>query len=150
MDMFAQHGIAADRLRFAAHSPRDEYLAVYHEVDIALDPFPFNGCMTTMWALWMGVPVVTLRGDRYVGRMGETILSNIGLTEYVADSPDDFIAKATALASDLPRLAARRQGLRERLLNAPLCDGQGFSSDLEQAYRGMWGSWCQRQTGAGN
>lgn len=145
MKMFARNGITAERLRFAGGSPRDEFLAAHHEVDIALDPFPFNGCMTTIWALWMGVPVVNLRGDHYVARMGETILSNVGLPEYVTDTPEDYVAKVIALATDLPRLAALRQGLRKRLLGSPLCDGQHFTRHLEEAYRAMWTSWCRRK-----
>jgi predicted O-linked N-acetylglucosamine transferase (SPINDLY family) len=143
--LFAQHGIDTDRIRFAGLSPRQEYLAAYREVDIGLDPFPFNGCTTTMESLWMGVPVVTLRGDRYVGHMGETILKHLGLPECVTDSEDAYIAKAIDLASDLPRLAELRGGLRSRLLNSPLCDGPGFTRDLEAAYRRMWETWCRTQ-----
>ena len=145
LDLFAQQGIAPERVRLAGYSSRDQYLASYQEVDIALDPFPFNGCTTTAETLWMGVPVVTLRGDRYVSHMGETILKNIGMGEYVADSEEEYIAKALALASDLPRLAALRARLRGQLLNSPLCDGPGFTRDLEAAYRTMWGTWCQAQ-----
>jgi predicted O-linked N-acetylglucosamine transferase (SPINDLY family) len=89
--------------------------------------------------------VVTLRGDRYVGHMGETILKHLGLTECVTDSEEAYIAQAIALASDLPRLAELRSALRGRLLNSPLCDGPGFTRDLEAAYRRMWETWCQTQ-----
>ena len=141
-ELFAQRGIAADRIRFAGHSHRAEYLAAYQEVDIGLDPFPFNGCTTMVEALWMGVPMVSLRGDRYAGHMGETILQNIGLGECVADSEEAYISKAIALASDLSHLAGMRQQLRAQLLNSPLCDGAGFTRDLETTYRTMWETWC--------
>jgi protein O-GlcNAc transferase len=91
----------------------------------------------------MGVPVVTLRGDRYVGHMGETILKHLGLTEYVTESEEAYIARAVTLASDLPRLAELRATLRSRLLKSPLCDGPGFTRDLEAAYRRMWEAWCR-------
>ena len=144
-DLFAAHGVEAERLKFAGPSPRHEYLAAYREVDVGLDPFPFNGGTTTVEALWMGVPVVTLRGDRFVSRMGESIMMNLGLEECVAGTEDAYIAEAVALASDLPRLAGLRQRLREQLLNSPLCDGPGFARDLETSYRTMWKAWCHTQ-----
>lgn len=91
----------------------------------------------------MGVPLITLCGDRYVSHVGETILKNLDLTEYVTDSEEAYISKAIALASDLPRLAELRGELRNRLLNSPLCDGPGFTRDLEVVYRQMWEAWCQ-------
>ena len=135
--------IPPDRLLFSGQSPRDEYLAAYHDVDIGLDPFPFNGGTTTVEALWMGVPVISMRGDRFVSRMGASILSTVGLGEYVADNEEDYIAKATTLASDLTHLAELRIQLRAQLLNSPLCDGPGFTRDLESAYRTMWQAWCR-------
>lgn len=140
--LFAKQGIQSDRLEFEGGSPRDEYLAAYREVDIGLDPFPFNGGTTTVEALWMGVPVISLRGDRFVGRMGASILNAVGLGEFVADDEDDYIGKAKALAADVPRLAELRNGLRAQLLNSPLCDGPGFTRDLESVYRTMWKEWC--------
>lgn len=145
LNFFAQQGIPEERICFSGYSPRHDYLETYREIDIALDPFPFNGCTTTMESLWMGVPVITLRGDRYVSHMGETILKHLGLEEYVAKSEDAYIANAIALASDLPRLAALRNGLRQRLLDSPLCDGAGFSRSLEAAYRRMWETLCSAQ-----
>ena len=146
--LFADHGIAVERIHFAGQTSREDNFATYHQVDIGLDPFPFNGCTTTLETLWMGVPVVNLRGDRYVAHMGETILSNLGLQECVADTPDDYIAKAVALASNLSALATLRSGLRERLQNSPLYDGRRFTHHLEEAYRAMWASWCRQQTQA--
>lgn len=143
--LFAHQGIDIGRIRFAGASPRHEYLAAYQEVDIALDPFPFNGCTTTLESLWMGVPVVTLRGDRYVGHMGETILSNLGLEEYVADNEDTYIAQAVHLATSSSTLEEFRKNLRTRLLQSPLCDGPGFTRSLEDVYKKLWAEWCQRQ-----
>jgi protein O-GlcNAc transferase len=145
-NLFANRGIDSGRIIFSGSSPREELLATYREVDIALDPYPYTGGTTTLEALWMGIPVISLRGDRFLGRIGESILANIGLTECVADSEDAYIAKAIALASDLPRLAELRSSLRSRLLNSPLCDGPGFTRDLEAAYRRMWEAWCETQS----
>ena len=145
LDLFGRQGINPERIHFSGVTPRHDYLATYRKIDIGLDGFPFNGCTTTMESLWMGVPVITLRGDRYVGHMGETILKHLGLEECIADNEDTYIARAIALASDLPRLTTLRNGLRQRLLESPLCDGPGFTRSLEAAYRQMWETWCQNQ-----
>jgi len=144
--LFADHGIAAERIIFSGQSPRQELLASYQAVDIALDPFPYNGGVTTLESLWMGVPVVSLRGDHFVSRLGDSLLTTVGLGEHVVATEEAYIAKALALASDLPRLAELRGRLRARLLNSPLCDGPGFTRDLEDAYRSMWEAWCRTQT----
>jgi predicted O-linked N-acetylglucosamine transferase (SPINDLY family) len=140
---FAAHGIAADRLILSPSSPREELLRAYNHVDIALDPFPFGGGTTTIEALWMGVPVVTLRGTSFVGHVGESILATLGLPGLVAADPSDYLAKAVRLASALPELAALRQSLRDRLLASPLCDAPRFARDLEAGYRAMWEAWCR-------
>ena len=139
--LFAEQGIEKERIKLFGYSPRDEFLAAYHEVDIALDPFPYNGGLTTLESLWMGVPVLTLRGDRFVSH-SRSILMNIGLGECVAGTEDEYVNKAVNLASDLPRLATLRSELRSQLLNSPLCNGSGFTRDLEAAYRTMWETWC--------
>ena len=144
-DLFVRQGIDPERIIFLSQSPRDLYLAAYNEVDIGLDPFPYNGGTTTIESLWMGVPVITLRGDRFVSHMGENIMMNLGLPECVTDSQEAYIAKAVALASDLPRLAELRTGLRDQLLKSTLCDGPGFTNDLEATYRTMWKNWCETQ-----
>ena len=97
----------------------------------------------------MGVPVITLSGDRFAGHMGETIMKNLDLYACVADSPEDYLEKAVARATDLPRLADLRSRLRERLLNSPLCDAPTFTRDLETLYRKLWMNWCQTHSTAG-
>jgi protein O-GlcNAc transferase len=140
---FAERGIPAERLILAGSSPREELLAAYNHVDIALDPFPFGGGTTTLEALWMGVPVVTLRGARFVGHVGESIMTTVGMPHLIADDASDYLAKAVRLATGLPQLAALRQSLRARLLESPLCDAAGFARDLETGYRAMWQAWCR-------
>lgn len=145
---FQRCGVAAERLildgQFANH---EAHFRAYHQVDIALDPFPYPGITTTVEALWMGVPVLTMKGDRFISHQGETILHNVGLPEWIAAGEDDYVAKAAAFAHDTQALAALRQGLRERLLASPFCDAPRFARNLEAAFRGMWREWCQqRQT----
>jgi glycosyltransferase involved in cell wall biosynthesis len=120
-----------------------EHLQLYNGVDIGLDPFPYNGTTTTCEALWMGVPVVVLDGDRHSGRVGVSLLTRVGLTELIADSGADYVAKAVGLAQDHQRLAQLRSGLRGRMQNSPLCDAQGFAREVEKSYRKMWQNWCQ-------
>jgi predicted O-linked N-acetylglucosamine transferase (SPINDLY family) len=146
--LFAEQGIDADRLILEGASPMAEYLAAYNRVDIALDPFPFTGGATTAQTLWMGVPVVTLRGDRWVARQGESILNAVGAPELVAGNPDRYVEIAAALAADPARLAAYRSDLRRHMEASPFCDGRRFARNLEAAYRTMWRTWRQRQSPA--
>ncbi|HWR75669.1 MAG TPA: tetratricopeptide repeat protein [Thiobacillus sp.] len=143
---FARFGIAPERLilegQFASH---EEHFRAYRQVDIALDPFPYPGITTTVEALWMGVPVLSMRGQRFISHQGETILHNVGLPEWIAADADDYVAKAAAFAGDIKALAALRAGLRERLLASPLCDAPRFARNLESALRGMWQKWCGQQ-----
>jgi predicted O-linked N-acetylglucosamine transferase (SPINDLY family) len=121
------------------------HLASYGEIDIALDPFPYNGGTTTVEALYMGVPVLVRAGDRYVAHMGESILQNAGLPEWIASDESDYAVRGARLAVDLDGLAALRANLRERMLVSPLFDAPRFARHLEAALRGMWGTWCAAQ-----
>ncbi|MBF0334577.1 MAG: tetratricopeptide repeat protein, partial [Alphaproteobacteria bacterium] len=142
-EAFAAHGIPASRLRLDgfAGSARD-HLARYGAVDVGLDTFPYNGTTTTFEALWMGVPVVTLRGDRHAGRVGASILGALGLDELIAADVDSYVETAVRLAGDAPRLRAYRATLRDRLATSALCDARGFTATLESALRAIWRDWC--------
>jgi protein O-GlcNAc transferase len=142
---FAAHGIDANRLILEAYVPRAEYLAAYQRVDIALDPFPYPGGTTTVEALWMGVPVLTLAGERFLSRQGVGLLMNAGLPDWVASDLDDYVARALAHAGDLPRLAALRGNLRAQVLASPIYDAPRFAKHFETALRGMWQHWCDQQ-----
>ena len=123
--------------------PRHEYLELYHTIDVALDTFPYNGHTTSLDALWMGVPVVTLRGNTSVGRAGVSQLTNLDLEELIANDADDFVRIATQLASDPQRVGQLRATLRERMRASPLCDQSGFAKGVEDALRAIWRRWCE-------
>ena len=143
---FTQLGIAPERLVVLDRvADTQDHLARYHDIDIALDTFPYAGTTTTCDALWMGVPVVTLAGSTHVSRVGVSLLNAVGLGELVASSVDDYVDVATRLAYDLPRLQAMRAGLRARVAASPLTDGAWFTRQFEAALRAMWQRWCDRQ-----
>jgi protein O-GlcNAc transferase len=140
-------GIAASRVEFADRLPRQEYLALYHRIDVALDPVPCNGHTTTLDAFWMGVPTLSLVANRVVGRAGLSQLSNLGLHELAAETPEAFVALAGQFTGNLARLQELRSTLRRRMLNSPLMDGKRFGRGVEDAYRQMWNRWCEDQQG---
>lgn len=144
--VFVAAGIEASRLNFIDRVPdRAAHMALYDEVDIGLDPFPYNGTTTTCEALWMGVPVLTLRGDSFVSRVGESLLQSIGLADWIAEDAGDYAARAMRLAANLDDLAALQGSLRTRFATSPLGDAARFARNFEAAMRGMWSRWCEGQ-----
>ncbi len=138
-----ERGIAAGRIELTGWIPGSaHHLAFYERVDIALDPFPYNGTTTTCEALWMGVPVIALRGKRHSGRVGASLLGQIGAGDWIAYSVDDYVARAAALAADPQYLRNLRRDLRARVAASPLCDRVAFTRSIEAAYRQMWQAWC--------
>lgn len=131
-------GIDAARVALHGAVSRDAYLACHAEIDLILDTFPYPGGTTTCEALWMGVPTLTLAGDRLLSRQGASILAAAGLAHWVAASETDYFEKAIALASDVPKLAVLRADLREQVLASPLFDAPRFARNLEAALWGMW------------
>lgn len=139
-----------DRIIFEAPvSNYADHLGGYRAIDIALDPFPYTGGTTTCEALWMGVPVITRRGDRFVAHMGENILNGIGRPDWIACDTADYVRRAAALAADSRALANARSGLRSRFAASPMGDEARFARHFEEALRGMWHDWCDRQSMAG-
>jgi predicted O-linked N-acetylglucosamine transferase (SPINDLY family) len=140
---FAQAGIGAERLDLREGSSHDVMLAEYGDIDLALDTFPFNGGMTTLEALWMGVPVVTIAGDTVVSRQTVSALANLGLAEELAFADcASYVAGAVALAGDYARLATLRQHMRPRMASSPVRDAAQFTRDVDALYRRMWQAWC--------
>jgi predicted O-linked N-acetylglucosamine transferase (SPINDLY family) len=150
-EVMESHGITADRLVFADYHPATDnldqgrLLSRYHQVDIALDTFPYNGMTTTLDALWMGVPVVSLVGRRSLGRAGLSLLKTVGLPRFAVESIDAYVDLATKTAQDLDDLAALRAGLRPKMQASALIDAPAFTHKLEAGLRDMWVEWCKRQ-----
>jgi protein O-GlcNAc transferase len=143
LETLSTHAIPLDRLEIRGHEPTtSSHLELYNRVDIALDTYPYHGTTTTCEALWMGVPVITLAGPTHVSRVGVSLLTNVGLPELIAQSPDEYISLATSLARDIPRLANLRRTMRDRMRASPLMDAPRFARDVEAAYRQMWQTWC--------
>lgn len=136
------HGVGPQRIDFVSRHPRAEYLKSYHRIDIALDPFPYNGITTTCDALWMGVPVVSLAGTMPASRAGMGILTTVGLPELVVGNEVEFITTCRSLAGNLGRLSELRAGLRARVEGSRLMDAKRFAQNVEAAYHMAWREWC--------
>jgi predicted O-linked N-acetylglucosamine transferase (SPINDLY family) len=145
--IFAGRGIARERVELVAPCPWQDYIRLFQRIDLALDAYPYNGMTTTCHALWMGVPTVTLVGTRAVSRAGSSLLHTIGLSEWVAQSEEEYLRIAAEWATILPRLAELRATLRPRMQASPLMDAPRFARNIETAYRTTWQAWCARQTG---
>jgi protein O-GlcNAc transferase len=140
-----RYGIDLARVELHGAVSREDYLAAHANVDMILDPFPYPGGTTTCEALWMGVPTLTLAGDSLLARQGASLLTAAGLEEWVATSKEEYVAKAIALACDLPMLAALRSGLRQQVLASPLFDAPRFARNFEDALWGMWQRYQSQQ-----
>ena len=128
LDFAATRGIEARRLRLEEWRPQETHLASYGQIDLALDPFPYNGTTTTCEALVMGIPVICLRGTSHRARVGASILTQIGRPEWIAESPEDYRAIARELAGRVVDLRIQRVALRKQVLASPLCDASGFAN----------------------
>lgn len=141
-----RRGVDPARIGFSAFRPTPQnHLAIYNDIDIALDTFPYNGTTTTCEALWMGVPVVTLRGDRHASRVGASLLTAIGFPAGIAESTNDYVMTARLLAESPGLLKTARHSLRDTVMRSPLCDGRSHAATLEQAFRAVWQIWCEQQ-----
>lgn len=142
IEWFAQEGIARNRLIFYPRSNMQTYLTLHHDVDICLDSFPYAGGTTTVYALWMGIPTLTIAGGTVAGRTGACILSHVGLESFIAHNAVDFVQKGLSWAGDLSTLAGLRSGLRTRFEQSPLRRPEIIAAGLERALRIMWQRWC--------
>ncbi|MAF49836.1 MAG: hypothetical protein CMM10_16395 [Rhodospirillaceae bacterium] len=144
---FADNGIGADRLAFnCGMDDRTSHLELYSAMDIALDPFPFNGATTTFEAMTMGMPVITLLGRNFVDRVAASIATHAGFPEFIAATEDEYVALAVDMARDAEKLNLLRQGMRDRLHESDLCSSGAYATGVETALRDMWRIWAE--TGA--
>ena len=134
-ERFTDLGVPPARLELVYRLPPNEYLEEYQPIDLCLDPFPFNGGVTTCDALWMGVPVLTLAGQDYRSRQGVSILTNLGVPEFVADTPEKVVELAAIWSEQRAGLSDLRGSLREMMLQSPLTAAADYARDLEAAYR---------------
>lgn len=137
-------GIASDRISFLPVVALEEYYRRFGTVDIALDSAPYSGCTTTCDTLWMGVPVLTIPGPLSASRSSASILTTLGLTEWIASTPEDYVRLAVKFAGDEANVTMLRESLRTRMLASPLMDEPRFARDVEVAYRRMWRAWCEQ------
>jgi protein O-GlcNAc transferase len=145
---FSEVGVTGGRLELLGPLANPaEHLRAYQRIDLSLDTFPYHGTTTTLESLWMGVPVVTLAGDRHASRVGVTILGGVGLKGWIAATEEEYVEKVAAIAADGERVNSLRRGrsaLRTRLEASSLCDGAGYARRMEDAIRQMWRLWCTR------
>ena len=141
---FVRAGIAPERIDIRGRQSLAGFFALFAEIDVALDPFPYNGGTTSFHSLWMGVPVITLAGEWPLARCGLMVMENAGLPEFVAADADAYIAIARRCAADLPQLARLRAGMRRRFNAAPFADGPGLARALEETYRSLWQERCNQ------
>lgn len=140
LSKFEAHGISSDRLILEGREGRDQYLACYNRVDLALSPFPYGGGTTSVEGIWMGVPPLVKAGNHFLSRLGETIAHNLSMSDWVASDNEDYILKAVSFASRLAGLSQLRQKLRDRLLASPLTDSRRFAAHFLDAVQEMRGS----------
>ena len=151
---FEEAGVETGRVHLFGHSPHALHLASFADADIQLDPTPHGGGVTALEGLWMGVPTLTMLGDRVSSRIAGSLMTTLGLPEYVVGSEDAYVARAVELAADLDRLAEVRAGLRERLASSAICDhtlvdgkwqrsGRRYCEAVEAHYRALWAAWCE-------
>jgi protein O-GlcNAc transferase len=119
---FESHGVETKRVEIVGHLPFQEYLGLFHRLDLLLDTHPYNGCITTLEGLWMGVPILTLTGQTYVSRVGLSLLKRLGLEVFASSNAEEYVIKACSFASQIDALAQIRQSLRAMMLASPLCD----------------------------
>jgi predicted O-linked N-acetylglucosamine transferase (SPINDLY family) len=146
VDELVANGIRRDRIEVRGHVQHLEHLAEHGDIDILLDTFPHGGGVTSIEALLMGVPVVTLLGERVAGRLAASFLTALGCDDLIARTPEEYAETVVRLAGDVERLTHERATLRARLLASPIADGRQYTEAVEAAYRQMWQHWCKQQT----
>lgn len=145
LDGLVARGVAAERLLFEGYTRRADYYEAFQRVDVALDPFPFNGGMSTLDALWMGVPVLSLAGESLWARQGVMVLDALGLNEWLATDVDDYVIKATRLAQQPAGLAVLRGSLRQRVAAADFADAERFAAAFVATVESAFEHHCEER-----
>lgn len=144
LEALAAHGVGADRVRFEGFSPLGSFLDTFGSIDVALDSFPYSGVTTSMHTLYMGVPLVTLEGDTPMQRFGRTALTAVGRTDWIARTPEEYVAIAEAIVAEVRANPGLRRDIQRRMVVSPMMQHDRFVRDLEAAYRHAWSLWCGR------
>ena len=141
---FVMNGVDPQRIRFMGVTPRRaDHFENYAQMDVALDPVGYNGTTTTCEALYMGVPVLTLQGDRHASRVSSSLLHRMGMDGWVAKDSEQFVRIAQAASAQPEALKKRRARMRQDYLNSALNDGAGLAREMEAAYQAMWQKYCE-------
>jgi len=144
LDRLDRAGVDRIRIDLLPKTPGiADHLRDYARMDVGLDPFPYNGTATTCEALWMGVPVITLAGSAHVSRVGASLMTTVGLPEFIASNREQYVRIAVDVAGNPGGVAEIRSGMRRRIGASPLRDESGITRAIEAAYRRMWRRWCQ-------
>ena len=139
IEEFKKYGVNSDKIIFVEQTKsRKQALELYNSIDICLDTFPFQGNTTTLEAAWMGVPTLTMKGDRFIFHFGEANNAYMELSEWTAENQKDFIIRATKFSSNLKQLSELRQGLRDQLLKSPICDAPRLANHFDKMLWEMW------------
>ncbi len=144
LDRFKEMGVSEDQLIFKAFNFTNVgHFEEYHQIDIALDSYPYNGTTTTFEAMVMGVPTMSLEGDLHASRVGSTIMKGIGLPQFAASTPEEFLEKVLTISSDKEKLLTIKKDLRDRFYRSPFADQEGFTKSFENALLDIWESNCE-------
>ena len=136
---FQNNGVSVEKIIFDGKSKsRKEMLNKYNQIDIALDPFPYQGCTNTVESVWMGVPVIVLRGNRYLFHFGECINSNLNMPDWIAKNHKEYISKAIKFSSNIHKLSKIRMNLRQMILQSPICNAPRLAEHFSNALWNMW------------
>ncbi len=144
INCFKSHGVDCDRIEFRRDSSYENLLKEYNDIDIALDTFPFNGGATTCDSLYMSTPIIALMGDRMISRQTASILTSVGLDDFIAESKDGYVKIAVSWSKKMNELSALKGNVREIFLASPVCDAINFTLDLEKIYYEVWNDWCDK------
>jgi predicted O-linked N-acetylglucosamine transferase (SPINDLY family) len=147
IDYFTKAGVNPDRIIMQGRTSWHEHMQAYNQIDIALDPFPHGGGMTALEGLMMGVPMITLRWPTIAGRISASIMTTLGLTDWIAETPEEYVELAMQKASDLQSLAKLRQQLRGIFTSSVIGDQAAYTRAVEREYRQLWRNWCSSVVG---